>query len=330
MSQTPGPPFAISVRAADHLAKIVESITRLELGTDFRLDIRLHRENRVRSIYSSLAIEGNRLSLAQVSDVLNGQPVWGRPADIQEVRNAHDAYDRLLTLDPHRIEDFLTAHRLMTQGLIKESGVFRSGDVAVYEGSVPVHTGARPQFVPGLIGELFAWARASDLHPVLLSAVVHCEIETVHPFADGNGRLGRLWQTLILARWNEVFASLPMESVVFENRPQYYQALRSSQRDNDATEFIEFSLGSILDAIEEVLVAYGGTDVGVNVGVNVGVDDALLALLRTEPTLSAAAMAGRLGKTPRTVERHLARLKAAGRVRREGSAKAGRWLVIDS
>lgn len=329
MSQTPGPPFTISVRAADHLAKIVESITRLELGTDFRLDIRLHRENRVRSIYSSLAIEGNQLSLAQVSDVLNGQPVWGRPADIQEVKNAHDAYDHLMMFDPYEVENFLAAHGLVTRGMIKDAGRFRSSDVAVYEGDIPVHAGARSQFVPGLMGDLFAWARASDLHPVLLSAVVHCEIETVHPFADGNGRIGRLWQTLILAHWNEAFASLPMESVVFNSRPQYYQALRSSQRDNDATEFIEFSLGAILDAIEEVLVTYGSVDVGENVGENVGVDDVLLALLGVEPTLSAAAIAGRLGKTPRTIERHLAKLGREGRIRREGPARGGRWVVMD-
>lgn len=328
MSQTPGPPFTISVRAADRLAKIVESITRLELGTDFRLDIRLHRQNRVRSIHSSLAIEGNQLSLAQVSDVLNRQPVWGRPADIQEVKNAHDAYDQLMTFDPYEVDDFLTAHRLMTQGLIKEAGQFRSGDVAVFEGDALIHAGARPQFVPGLIRELFAWARDSDLHPVLLSAIVHCEIETIHPFADGNGRIGRLWQTLILAGWNEVFASLPMESVVFKDRPQYYQALRSSQRDNDATTFIEFSLGAIHDAIEEVLVTYGDINVGPNVGRNVGVGDAVLRLLRDDPTLSAAAIGDRLGKTSRTVERHLAQLKAAGLIRREGSAKSGRWVVV--
>ncbi len=334
MSQKLGPPFTISVRSADYLAKIVESVTRLDLSTAFRLDIRLHRENRVRSIYSSLAIEGNQLTLAEVSDVLNGQPVWGRPVDIQEVKNAHEAYERLLTFDPYDVADFLTAHRLLTRGLIAESGRFRRGDVAVFEGDTPVHTGARPQFVPSLIADLFAWARESELHPVLLSAVVHCEIETIHPFADGNGRIGRLWQTLFLARWNEVFASLPMESVVFKNRPQYYESLRSSQRDNDATGFIEFTLRTILDAIQDVLVAYGTTGpttayVGVDVGANVGVTEAILLLLRAEPMLSAAAIADRLGKTSRTIERHLAALKAGGALRREGSAKKGRWVVVE-
>lgn len=190
------------------------------------------------------------MSLAEVTDVIDGKAVYGRPVDIHEVKIAYEAYDQLLALDPYDVEDFLTAHRLLTQGLLRESGRFRSGDVAVYDGDTPVHSGARPQFVPGLITDLFAWARESDLHPVLLSAVIHCEIETIHPFADGNGRIGRLWQTLILTRWNEVFGSLPMESVVFENRPQYYEALRSSQRDVEATIFIEFSLRTILETLE--------------------------------------------------------------------------------
>lgn len=177
--------------------------------------------------------------------------------------------------------------------------------------------------------------RTSELHPVLRSAVVHCEIETIHPFADGNGRLGRLWQTLILARWNQAFASLPMEAVVFANRPQYYEALRTSQRDNDATAFVEFSLGSILATIEEVLVTYGTSStsggVGVNVGASVGakLPEAVLALLRRTPDLTAAAIADVLGKSVRTIERHLKSLQESGRLRREGPDKTGHWVVID-
>ena len=336
------PPFSVSVRAADYMAKIVESITRLDFGTDFRLDIRLHRENRVRSIYSSLAIEGNLLSLDEVAEVIDGHPVRGRPRDIQEVKNAHATYDRLLTLDPYDVGDFLEAHRMLTEGLIEESGRFRGGDVAVFDGDTPVHVGARPQFVPGLVSELFSWARESGLQPVLLSAVVHCEIETIHPFADGNGRIGRLWQTIILARWNRVFASLPMESAVFGHRPDYYLALRSSQRVNDATEFIEFSLGTILNVIEDALVTSSepasGTDdvtpadVGRNVGRNVGrkLPESILAALREDPVLTGAELSELVGVTPRTVDRHLRALKDAGRLRREGSRKAGRWIVIEA
>ncbi|MCL1880539.1 MAG: Fic family protein [Actinomycetia bacterium] len=244
------PSFTITVKAADCLAKIAETVTRLEYGTGFKRDIKLHRKNRVRSIYSSLAIEGNTLSLDEVTDVIEGKLVAGKQAEVKEVKNAYEAYDRILEFDPYVVNDFLKAHELMTDGLVEEAGKFRSGDVGVFDGDTVIHLGARPQFVPQLISELLVWAEKTELHPVLKSAIVHCEIETIHPFADGNGRMGRLWQTLILAKWNEVFAWIPMESVVYEKRPQYYEVLQNAQRKNDISEFIEFTLSAILDTVE--------------------------------------------------------------------------------
>jgi Fic family protein len=243
------PPYTITVKAADYLTKIAETVTRLELGTDFKRNIKLHRENRVRSIYSSLAIEGNTLSLDEVTDVIEGKLVKGKQTEVKEVKNAYEAYDRIMAFDPYSVSDFLEAHKLMTQGLVDEAGKFRSGDVGVFDGDTVVHMGARPQFVPQLVTDLLDWAKSSDIHPVLKSAIVHCEIETIHPFADGNGRMGRLWQTLILAKWNDVFAWIPMESVVYEKRPQYYDALHNAQIHGDAGEFIEFALSVILDTI---------------------------------------------------------------------------------
>ncbi|OQB96329.1 MAG: Fic/DOC family protein [Spirochaetes bacterium ADurb.Bin110] len=243
------PPYTITEKAADLLAKIVEAATRLELGTDFKRDIRLHRENRVRTIHSSLAIEGNSLSLSEVTAVLEGKVVAGKQTEIKEVKNAYEAYDKIMTFDPYNINDFLNAHRLMTNGLVKESGKFRSGDVGVFDGDTVVHIGARPQFVPQLMADLFAWAKESELHPVLKSAIVHYEIETIHPFEDGNGRMGRLWQTLILAKWNPIFAWIPMESVLYENRPHYYEAIEQARKVDDSGAFIEFTLSAILDTI---------------------------------------------------------------------------------
>ena len=243
------PPCTITEKAADLLAKIVEAAMRLELGTEFKRDIKLHRENRVRTIHSSLAIEGNSLSLSEVTAVLEGKVVAGKQTEIKEVKNAYEAYDKIMTFDPYNIEDFLTAHALMTNGLIKESGKFRSGDVGVFDGDTVVHIGARPQFVPHLMADLFAWAKESELHPVLKSAVVHYEIETIHPFEDGNGRMGRLWQTLILAKWNPIFAWIPMESVLYENRPHYYEAIEQARKADDSGAFIEFTLSAILDTI---------------------------------------------------------------------------------
>lgn len=243
------PPYTITEKAADYLAKIVETATRLEFGTGWARDIKLHRENRMRTIHSSLAIEGNTLSLGEVAAVIEGRVVAGRQEEVKEVKNAYEAYDKIMTFDPFAVGDFLRAHRLMTQGLVEESGKFRNGDVGVFDGDVALHIGARPQFVPRLMEDLFGWARESELHPVLKSAILHYEIETIHPFADGNGRMGRLWQTLMLARWNAIFAWIPMESVLYRNRPQYYQAIENARKVDDSGVFIEFTLSALLDVI---------------------------------------------------------------------------------
>jgi Fic family protein len=190
------------------------------------------------------------LSLDEVTDVINGKLVAGKQAEIKEVKNAFEAYDKIMTFDPFSVKDFLKAHKLMMDGLVKESGKFRNGDVGVFDGDVLIHAGARPQFVPQFIEDLFVWAKETELHPVMKSAVVHSEIETIHPFADGNGRMGRLWQTLLLAKWNPIFEWIPMESVVYQKRPEYYEALRKTQRDNDSGGFIEFNLSAILATVE--------------------------------------------------------------------------------
>jgi Fic family protein len=244
------PPYTITEKAADYLAKIAEAATRLEFGTEFKRDIRLHRENRMRTIYSSLAIEGNSLSLDDVTAIIQGKVVAGRQEEIKEAKNAYEAYDKIMTFDPYSVSDFLKAHHLMTQGLLKDSGKFRSGDVGVFEGDKAVHIGARPQFISQLMEELLEWAGKSELHPVLKSAVLHYEIETIHPFSDGNGRMGRLWQTLLLAKWNAIFAWIPMESILYQNRPQYYQAIEDARKANDSGVFIEFTLAAIFDIIE--------------------------------------------------------------------------------
>jgi len=243
------PPYTITVKAADYLAKIVETATRLEFGTGFKHDLKLHRENRVRSIYSSLAIEGNSLSLDEVTAVIEGKLVAGKQSEIKEVKNAYEAYDKIMAFDPYNTGDFLKAHKLMTDGLVNESGIYRSGEVGVFDGDKIIHIGASARFVPRLMEELFSWAKESELHPVLKSAILHYEIEIIHPFADGNGRMGRLWQTLLLAKWNAIFAWIPMESVLYEKRPQYYQALENANKANDSGVFIEFALSAIIDSI---------------------------------------------------------------------------------
>lgn len=205
----------------------------------------------MRTIHSSLAIEGNSLTLGEVTAVIEGKVVAGKQTEIKEVKNAYEAYDKIMTLDPYDVKDFLKAHKLMTEGLVDEAGKFRSGDVGVFDGDVAVHIGARSQFVSDLIKDLFDWAKDSGLHPVLKSAILHYEIETIHPFADGNGRMGRLWQTLLLAKWNAIFAWIPMESVMNQNRPEYYDALYYGQHSGDSSRFIEFTLLALLEVLQK-------------------------------------------------------------------------------
>ena len=343
------PPYTITVKAADYLTRIAETVTRLEYGLGFKRDIKLHRKNRVRSIHSSLAIEGNTLSLDEITDVINGKLVAGKQAEVKEVKNAFEAYDKIMTFDPYRVKDFLIAHKLMTDGLVQESGEFRSGDVGVFADDVVVHVGARPQFVPQLIEELFEWAKTTELHPILESTIVHCEIETIHPFADGNGRMGRLWQTLILAKWKEVFAWIPMESLVFEKRSQYYDALQSAQRKNDSGVFIEFILSAILGAVEaqakqiseptsstasdeiELLGEFvENANEFVERFVDNGTQRSILRLMMAQPTISAKGIAEEIGISPRGVQKSISALKKRGLVERIGPAKGGHWLVKGS
>ena len=313
----------------EHIVELLGRVAATEELSGRTLELR--RTNRLGAVHSSTAIEGNELTLSQVAEVANGEPVLAPPREVREVENALAAYDALDSLDPWSVDDFLVAHRLLTAGLIAESGAFRTVEVDIINAPAAViHTGSRADKVPRLVAELFEWGQSSTDHPLVVASATHFLIEHIHPFRDGNGRIGRLWQTLILSRWRPVFAWMPTESLIRKKQAGYYQALQDS-RDPviDAAPFIDYMLDVVTQSLEAYEAqALAGADVGVSVGTNVGVNDAILAALTAEPTLSAAALAARLGTTPRTIERHLAELKAAGRLRREGAPKKGRWRVV--
>ena len=246
----------VNFQITEKMLGLVHNIA--ELLTKYSIEKRpllLRKENRIRSIQSSLAIENNSLTLEQVTDVIEGRRVLGPPKDIHEVQNAYEAYERVFSMEPYRVEDFLKANELLTQELVKHPGQFRLSDVGVYDASGRVvHIGARPQFVPGLVEELFSWAKNSQMLDLVKSCLVHFELEMIHPFEDGNGRMGRLWQSLILSRWNPLFEWLPIESVIHAHQQGYYDALATSNKENDATVFVEFMLEVILETLEEVKV----------------------------------------------------------------------------
>jgi Fic family protein len=243
------PPYTITTEILNRVAGISEAVGRLTVLSDQARALRLRRINRVRTIHGSLAIEGNTLSEAQITAILEGKRVIAPPREVQEVKNALVAYDRFDTWQPDVEKDLLEAHRMLMSGLIDEAGIYRHGGVGVMAGQQVIHMAPPADRVPQLMADLFGWLAATDAHPLIASSVFHYEFEFIHPFTDGNGRLGRLWQSLILAAWNPLFADLPVESLIFEHQAEYYQALQDSTRQTDSAPFIAFMLRMILDTV---------------------------------------------------------------------------------
>lgn len=252
------PPFEITNSILDEIAEIAELVGRVSAAAGLPVNPTLRRTNRIRSIYSSLAIEQNTLSLEQVTAVLNGKRVIAPPKNIAEVKNAYEIYERMDSLDPYSAEDLLSAHAVMTRGLVEESGCFRSKPVGVVDkqGNV-LHFGTLPDDVPGLVKELLEWTRDSDFHMLIKSCVFHYELELIHPFADGNGRIGRLWHTLLLTQWKPMFAWLPMESTIHDRQEEYYDAINRSNFEGESTAFIAFMLSAIKAALMEAVQTSG-------------------------------------------------------------------------
>ena len=242
------PPFEITPEIISYVADISELVGKISAADHLSAPPTLRRENRIRTIHGSLAIEQNTLSIEQVTAVINGKRVIAPPKDIAEVKNAYDIYERMDELDPYSVDDLLMAHGIMMSGLISEAGVFRSGSVGVVDRDGRIlHFGTLPDYVPGLVSDLLEWARESKLPMLIKSCVLHYELELIHPFADGNGRTGRLWHTLMLSKWNPMFAWLPVESIVHDRQREYYAVINASNNNCSSTEFITFMLSAIIE-----------------------------------------------------------------------------------
>lgn len=249
------PPHIITPRILTLVAEIAEAVGRLTVLSNAAKTLRLRRINRIRTIQGSLAIDGNTLSEEQIAAILDGKQVIAPPSEVQEVRNALLAYEHFHSLLPHQEPDLLEIHRLLMSGLIDEVGCYRTGSVEVMSGNEVVHMAPSASRVPHLMVDLLHWLVQSDVHPLIKSVVFHYEFEFIHPFADGNGRMGRFWQSLILAQWKPIFADFPVESLVFTHKEEYYQALQNSTTLTDGAPFIEFMLSMIAQEIATPQVA---------------------------------------------------------------------------
>ena len=248
------PPFELTNQIVSLVAEIAELVGQVSSADRLSTDPSLRRSNRIKTVYGSLAIEQNTLTLNQVTAVLNGKRVLAPPKDIAEVRNAFEIYERLEALDPYSIDDLLTAHSVMMRGLEQEAGAFRSRPVGVVnQAGEIVHFGTLPQYVPEAVENLLNWVQDSELPMLIRSCVFHYEFELIHPFADGNGRVGRLWHTLLLSKWNPIFAWLPVESIVHDRQQEYYEAINVSNAEGKSTRFILFMLSAIKSSINEAV-----------------------------------------------------------------------------
>lgn len=323
MSEGYKPPFTMTDKITNLVIEIAELTGMIILNNNLSKNPVLRRENRIRTIHSSLAIERNSLTLDQVSDIIDGKRVLGPLQDIKEVQNAYEAYDILAKLDPYSIEDLLKAHKIMMLDLVKESGIFRNKGVGVYAGSDLIHAGTPPQYVPELISELFAWLRETELHPLIKSCIFHYEFEFIHPFADGNGRTGRMWHTLILAKWKEFFLWLPIETLIHEKQEEYYQAINAANTAGESTVFVEFMLSIIKDTLEELFENENRTEEKTE-----SLEEKVLNILEKNGKISTRKIAEQLKVSERQVQRIVKNLKEKGTLERVGASRNGYWRII--
>lgn len=244
------PPYQVTPAILSLVEQIGESLGRIQMSDPMAGKPHLHRINRLKTIQASLEIEGNSLSLDQVTAVLEGKRVLAQPRELQEVRNAFATYEAMSQWAPQREADLLAAHALLMAGLVDELGQYRSGGVGVHGAEGLIHVAPPASRVPALMSSLLQWLDATDEHPLVASAVFHYEFEFIHPFQDGNGRMGRLWQTLILSRWRPLFSTLPVESLIRDRRGDYYAALNACNRAGESTAFVELMLAMIDEAMQ--------------------------------------------------------------------------------
>ena len=334
------PPFTISAEAINMIAEISAQIERYAIRLEQEDGLRLRKANRIKTIHSSLAIEGNTLSEEEVRDVIDGKNVVAPIRQIQEVKNAIKTYELYPTLDAFKEKDLLKAHGVMMEALVENAGHYRSGGVGVFGDKGLVHMAPPANRVPILMGDLFDWLKNSKDHLLIRSCVFHFEFEFIHPFIDGNGRMGRLWQSLILGKLHPLFEHLPVENMVYSNQQQYYDAITSSTNAGHSGPFIDFMLGEIYKTLKEhqgnplpntenEFDAKFGKEFGVKYGVKFGVNEKnVLLLLASNPSLSAENIASQIGLSKRGVEKQLKKFRDLGIIVRKGSDKTGYWEII--
>ena len=328
------PPFTISTNAINLIAEISAQIERYAIRLEQSDGLRLRKANRVRTIHSSLAIEGNMLSENEVKDIIDGKTVMAPLRQIQEVKNAIKTYELYEKFNPFDVNDLIKAHGTMMMALTDDAGKFRRGGVGVFSEERLVHMAPPADRVPFLIDDLFEWLKQAKDHLLIRSCVFHYEFEFIHPFSDGNGRMGRLWQSLILGRLHPLFEYLPVENMVYANQEAYYNAIQHSTATADSGPFIEFMLQEILNTLKRhqgsLISQHNVMEVRDKIRDKFGISsEQIIEQIQRNPAVTLDEIAAALSVTRRSIEKKIKELRDAGYIRREGSNKSGRWIVND-
>jgi len=325
------PPCTLTPRLLSLAADVSELVGRLSVQNETNALVRLHRVNRIKTIQASLEIEQNTLTVEQVTAVIEGKMVLGAPKEIQEVKNAFAVYEQMSRLKSTNEKYLLKTHKLLMAALVDDAGYYRKGSVGVFQQEKLIHMAPPANQLPRLMRDLFVWLSKTDLHPLLTSCLFHYEFEYIHPFSDGNGRMGRFWQTLILSKWRPELAWLPVETIVRDRQQEYYAALVSADKQAEATLFVEFMLEALFDALKQALKNNEEVSDGASEEVNVKLDDfdrRILALCREQPYITQDELVVQISKSLSTIQRRIRKLKKH-HLQRIGSDKTGYWKVVN-
>lgn len=336
------PPYTVSGRAMTLMTEIAAAIERYRIEMEGPDGVRLRKLNHIRTIRGTTAIEGNTLTEDQITALLAGKRVAGSAREIAEIKCAHNAYAEIEKFNPYSIDDLLTAHGLMTKGLVERPGQWRTQGVGVVNGLGQVIHMAPPWMrVPGLMSDLFTWLNESDDPILVKSCVFHFEFEFIHPFPDGNGRTGRLWQTALLGSWRREFYAAPIENIVWAHQQEYYAAIREASDKADSGPFIDFMLDKILRTLKAKGTAYENRARHPPKGARsdqkdkfksdqkkgTRSDQKIWAAMKGRPGITIAELMQALDMSESGVKKVIRKLKDANLIRRTGPDKGGRWEV---
>jgi Fic family protein len=309
------PPYTITSKIFSLSSLITEELVSLEHANKDFITPLLRKKNRIKTLAGTLEIEGNFLGEEKITAIVDGKRVIGTINEVAEVEGAIHAYKELENYKYYEINDLLYAHKILMQNILSTAGSFRNVNVRVGD-----HVAPQPYMVPELVQQLFAWLKTSEEHPLIKSCVFHYEFEFIHPFSDGNGRIGRLWQSVILYSWKKIFNVIPTESIIRDHQEEYYRALENASEIGESTPFIEFMLEVILESIRGSVKSSEYS--------SVNTDEKILNFLQNNPTGTIKQIAETLGLTTRAIEKRIAHLKNEKRLQRSGSARKGEWKVL--